>query len=129
MTRGDLPRKWLYRPVKPVAIGTIMATSLLALNQFLSLTGREPLLYTPDGSIGAIFALATTSTLLMLWSWVAVSQRTYQVALILAVGVWAGRAVEVALAYDSAWQGALPLSLAVLIAGSYVLEAANEDTP
>lgn len=127
MTRGDLPERWLNRPVKPVAIGTLLATGALCLNQFLLLTGNKAFLYTPQGSIGTIFVLSLITIVLMFGSWIAVSQHMYQVSLLFGVGTWVGRAVEEALGFDLVWQGILPLSIGVVLAGSYVLEAADDD--
>lgn len=125
MSRGDLyETAWLNRPIKPLAIGAIFATAILAINQILALFG-SPIIFTPDGSIGAIGVLASFTTIAMVWSWVTRSQRLYVIALITGVGAWAGRAAEVALD-NTAFQATLPLSIAMMLAGSFVLEA-NDD--
>ena len=127
MSQGDLyGAAWFGRPVKPLAIGAIFVTTMLAINQILALFGA-PILLTPDGSIGAIGVLATYTSITMVWSWVIRSQRMYVIALITGVGAWVGRAAEIALS-NTMFQATLPLGIAMMLAGSFVLEANDTKT-
>lgn len=113
------------RCVKPVAIGPLLVTVVLFVNQILALLPNyEPILLTPDSSLGAIAALSGLSSLFMIWSWIAKQQIMYEVGLLFGVGAWAGRAVEVSLD-NTGFQGILPLGFAVTMAGLYVAETSN----
>ena len=114
------------RCVKPVAIGPLLVTVVLFVNQILALLPNyEPILLTPDSSLGAIAALSGLSSLFMIWSWIAKQQIMYEVGLLFGVGAWAGRAVEVSLLDGTGFQGTLPLGFAVTMAGLYVAETSN----
>lgn len=115
------------RCIKPVAIGPVIATLVLFLNQILALLpSTQPILFTPDDSLGAIAVLAGLSSVFTIWAWFRRSQIMYEIGLLFGVGAWAGRAVEVALDGTS-FQGILPMCFAITMAGLYVLETSHRE--
>lgn len=126
MTRAELPNvRILGRPFKPLAVGLIMASGFLGMNQFLVLMGFESLVDTPSGSIGGIGLAAVLSVIGMIISWIGNWQALYKHSLLLCMGAWVARAFSQAL--DGAWGSAVfPLAFATMAGGAYILEAVDE---
>lgn len=120
-TQAELPRVvWLGRPVKPLAVGLIIALLAVTINT------RWPVADSGGSYDDPVGLLAAATLIVMFASWVRRSQRMYEWALLFTAGVFVARAVGVALFSDYALTGMLPFSVAVLAGGSYVLERAGD---
>lgn len=126
MTRAELPNaRILGRPFKPLAVGLIMASGFLGMNQFLVLMGFEPLVSTPSGSIGGIGLAAVFSVLGMIVSWIVNWQVLYKYSLLLCMGAWVARGFSQIMGGE--WALAVfPLAFAMMAGGSYILETVDE---
>ena len=126
MTRAELPNvRILGRPFKPLAVGLIMATGFLGMNQFLVSMGFEPLVSTPSGSIGGIGLAAVFSVLGMIVSWIVNWQVLYKYSLLLCMGAWVARGFSQIMGGE--WALAVfPLAFAMMAGGSYILETVDE---
>lgn len=118
-TPAELPRvHWLGRPVKPLAVGLIIALIGVTLNIWLPVAEPSgfdcPLGWIACGTLATMFA-----------SWARRSQITYEWALLFTAGVFTARAVGVWMVTDYFLAGILPFSVAVLAGGSYILERAD----
>ena len=112
---------FLGRPVKPLAIGLILALLPIAFNGWVVALGGQTLLNS-TGDDMAIGIVATLALLLMFVGWVVKSQWTFEAALLFVVGAFTARAFMVLFLDPYPLEAMLPLSVAVFAAGAFVLE-------
>ena len=126
MTRADAGQiRFWGRPFKPLAVGLITASVTLAVNQFVVICGKEPLIVTPSGAVGLIGFASMAAVLGMFVSWLGNWQRLYQWSLLLCMGAWVARSMSLAL--DTQYvPSMLPFSFALMAGGAYVLETLDE---
>lgn len=114
----DLRVELLGRPVKPVALGLLVAMTALVAT---GIGGTGLLGGTHWGYTGAAIALA--AALLFVGSWVARSQRVAEAAILLAFFTLAARSIFLFIVAGAAQPaGWLSASLAIIAGGSYWLE-------
>jgi hypothetical protein len=117
----------LGRPVKPVAFGLMV--SMLAVCYWTA-SGRGELGPTAWAYVVAAAALAAAAALLV--GWQRPSQRLAEYGLAGAFAVWVFRATAVGLSDTVPFNGEsliLSLSVALIAAGSYTLEVADDLPP
>lgn len=117
-TRGEIPgTDLLGRPFKPLALGMILGTSVLSADFLLNIF-REPILtaQTPYAGFFGLFAITG-----MVLGWGIRSQKIYEISLLLIMGIWISRSVELTMIVSLA-DGLLPFALAFMAGGAYWLE-------
>lgn len=113
--------RFLGRPVKPLAIGMILALFPIALNGWLTAFGASRVLH-PTGDDMAIGAVSTISLIAMLVGWMIKSQSVFEASLLFIVGAFSARSFLVLFTDQYPLEFMLPLGVAVFAAGAYVLE-------
>lgn len=113
--------RFLGRPVKPLAIGMILALFPIALNGWLTALGSGRVLHPTDDdmAIGAVSTIALTA---MVIGWIIKSQSVFEASLLFIVGAFSARAFLVLFTDQYPLEFMLPLGVAVFAAGAYVLE-------
>jgi hypothetical protein len=119
-TPAEIPRVRLWgRPVKPMAIGILMALSAVSINGWVGIAK-------PAGYDRVLAVVAGITLALMLCSWCSRSQKIFEWSLLFTAGIFTARAAGVALEVGHPAAGLLPMSVAVLAGGSYILEKADQ---
>ena len=126
-TNGTLRIVLWGRPVKPLAVGVLLALAGVSL-QAVALFTTGVALITPTDDDTVIGLMAFGSLVLILTSWFKLSQRLYELGLLAATGTFMARAVMSALVDEYHLHWIMPLSIAVLTGGAYILERADPHT-
>lgn len=119
-TPAEIPRVTLLgRPVKPLAIGILIALFAIGFNGYKYIAESA-------GYDQPLAIIAALTLLLMLSSWFLRSQKMFEWSLLFTAGIFTARAAGVAFEYGHLAGGLLPFSVAVLTGGSYILEKADQ---
>lgn len=121
-THGEIPGTTLAgRPFKPLAVGLVALAAIF----FTDSVGR--MLGVGGLTLGAPVAglVAGAAGAAMMLAWLIRSQAVYEAGLLLIMGALWTRAVEVAL-LGNPFDGALPMTVAVMAGGAYWLEKIDD---
>ena len=119
-TPAEIPKVTLLgRPVKPLAIGILIALFAIGVNGYQYIAQSS-------GYDQPLAVVAVLTLLLMLSSWCLRSQKMFEWSLLFTAGIFTARAAGVALEVGHPVAGLLPFSVAVLAGGSYILEKADQ---
>lgn len=126
MTRGDVPGTNVFgRPFKPMAVGLIVASLAVCVDTVLHKFGIHPIAINVDSQAGGI--IAGLAALLMIVAWIIRSQRIYEIGLLLVMGAWFARVVEMIL-MGNAGNSFIPLSMSFMAGGAYWLEKISDNS-
>lgn len=123
-THGDIPGTHILgRPFKPLAVGLIIGSTVLGVDFIIhQLTNTHNLTqYTPFASMFAILGVIG-----MVGAWIIRSQRVYELSLLLIMGVWCARAIEIFLLGNEA-NALLPFAISFMAGGAYWLEKITDN--
>lgn len=113
--------RFLGRPVKPLALGLILALFPAALNGWVVAFGY-PSLLDSTGDDMAIGIVATLALTLMVGGWFRKSQSMFEAALLFVVGAFTARAFLIVFLNPHPLEAMFPFAVAVIAGGAYVLE-------
>jgi hypothetical protein len=126
MSRGDLHIRLWDRPVKPLAVGVIIALIAVVLNGGSNAICGKALIGPTEDDI-AIGVIASIALFLIIFSWLYNRQFLFELGLLFCAGTFVARTVLMLLlvgAYPLDFL--LPLSVAVLSGGAFILERIDD---
>lgn len=124
MTRADLKAQIWGRPVKPLAAGAIVALVSIGANALTVLLFGKAIITPTDDDV-AIGVFAWIALGIMLISWVRRSQALFEMSLLFTMGAFFARSLLFFLVDEHPFHALLPLSIAVLTGGAFILERAD----
>ena len=125
MSRADLRVRLWDRPIKPLAVGIIIALISLVINGFVVLAGGRALIV-PTGDDAAIGLFALVALIIMIMSWVKKSQQWYEWALLFTCGAFFARSALILTTDTYLLHAMLPFSIAAMAGGAFILERADD---
>lgn len=120
MTKGDLPRTFLGRPIKPLVFAIMMSMATIFWFNLVDKTG----VLTPTIAGNVVGYIAGASAVMLFVAWWMRSQQLSEVGLLMAAGVWISRTALIFLLDDwYTYSFFFSLSWCVASIGAYLLEA------